>query len=175
MAWGMFALMIGWGGGQETIRRWVRAPLGAWGWSVLAVIVGLIPLNVFVLNWKLFPSAWLIFAWLLFALINPLLEEGYWRGLLLDTTTEWPGWLGVMYSSFFFAINHPLTIGVYSIANRHPAVLISTFIMGLVWGVTYRKTRSLRWIICAHMLTDLLNLSVLSFLNIVVPPVQPVH
>lgn len=171
--WGIFALMIAWGGGREAIRRWLRAPQGAWGWSVLAVVVGLIPLSVFILHWKLFPSVWIILAWLLFALINPFLEEGYWRGLLLDNTTSWPSWLGVLYSTFFFAINHPLTLGVYSIANRHPAVLISTVVMGLAWAVVYRKTHSLRWTIFAHTLTDLLNLSILTFLNIVVPPSLP--
>jgi len=167
--WAMFALMIAWGGGREAIKRWLRAPQGAWGWSALAVVVGLIPLGVFLRYWKLFPSAWIILAWLLLALINPPLEEGYWRGLLLDNTASWPGWLAVLYSSFFFAINHPLTFGVYSIANRNPVVLISTFVMGVVWGVTYRNTRSLRWTIFAHCLTDLLNLSVLAFLNVFVP------
>jgi membrane protease YdiL (CAAX protease family) len=98
------------------------------------------------------------------------LEEGYWRGLLLDNTRHWPAWLGVLYSTVFFAMNHPLTVGVYSIANRHPAVLISTGIMGLAWAVVYRKTHSLRWTMFAHMLADLLNLSILAFLNIVVPP-----
>ncbi|MGA9365705.1 MAG: CPBP family intramembrane glutamic endopeptidase [Bacteroidota bacterium] len=175
VVWGMFAFMIAWGGGREATRRWLQAPQGAWGWSVLAVAVGLIPLSIFIQNWKLFLSVWLVLAWLLFALINPFLEEGYWRGLLLDNTKHWPGWVGVLYSTFFFAINHPLTIGVYSIANRHPVVLISTFVMGLVWAVVYRKTHSLRWTIFAHMLTDLLNLSVLAFLNIVVPPSLPHH
>jgi membrane protease YdiL (CAAX protease family) len=173
--WGMFAVMIAWGGGREAIRRWLQKPQRAWGWSVLAIVVGLIPLSIFIQNWKLFPSVWLVLAWLLFALINPFLEEGYWRGVLLDNTKPWPGWVGVLYSTFFFAINHPLTIGVYSIANRHPAVLISTFVMGLAWAVVYRKTQSLRWPIVGHVLTDLLNLSVLTFLNIVVPPSLPHH
>jgi len=81
----------------------------------------------------------------------------------------------VLYSSFFFATNHPLTVGVHSIANRHPAVLISTFVMGLVWAVVYHKTQSLRWTIFGHFLTDLLNLSIPAFLNIVVPPGLPAH
>ena len=173
VVWGMFGFMIAFGGGREAIRRWLQAPQGGWSWAVLAMVVGLIPLSVFLLGWKLFPSAWIVAAWLLFALINPFLEEGYWRGLLLDSTKNWPGWLGVLYSTFFFAINHPLTIGVYSIANRHPVVLISTIIMGLAWAVVYRRTRSLRWTIIAHMLTDLLNLSILAFMNIVVPPGLP--
>jgi hypothetical protein len=45
-----------------------------------------------------------------------------------------------------------------------------SYSMGLAWAVVYRRTRSLRWTIIAHMLTDLLNLSILAFMNIVVPP-----
>ena len=171
--WGMFALLIAWGGEREAIWRWSRPPQGAWGWSVLPIVVGLIPLPLFLLNWKLLDSAWLGLAWLIFALINAPLEEGYWRGLLLDKTSSWPSWLSVLYSSFFFAINHPLTFGVHSIANRHPITTVSTFIMGLVWAVVYRKTGSLRWAVIAHILVDLFNLSILAFLNVYVPSSLP--
>ena len=171
--WFLFAFMIFWGTRRETIRGWLQASQGSWGWALLAVSAGLIPLGIFLLNWQLFPSIWFVLGWLLFALVNPVLEEGYWRGLLLDATSNWPGWLGVLYSSFFFAINHILTLGVFSIANHHPATFVSTFIMGLTWAVVYRRTQSLRWVIFGHLVTDLLNLSVLSFVNIVVPPAMP--
>src|SRR5688572_19372103 len=140
--WAMFGLLIWWGGGRDAIRKWWRAPHGASGWSALAIAVGLIPLPILLLNWTLLDSLALAAAWILFALINAPLEEGYWRGLLLDRTANWPGWLGMLYSSFFFAVNHPMTFGVHSIANRHPATVISTFIMGMVWAVVYRKTGS---------------------------------
>jgi len=169
----MFALLISLCGGWRAIQQWVRAPRGGWNWSVLAIVIGLIPLPLFLLNWKLLDTVWLGLAWFVFALINPILEEGYWRGVLLDTTREWPGWLSVLYSSFFFAINHPLTFGIHSIANRHPVTVISTFVMGLVWAVVYRKTGSLRWTILAHFLVDLFNLSVLAFLNVYVPSSLP--
>lgn len=171
--WGTFATLIAWGGGRESIQRWSRPSQGAWGWSVLAIVVGLIPLPLFLLNWKLFDSVWLGLTWLIFALINAPLEEGYWRGLLLDKMIGWPSWLSVLYSSFFFAVNHPLTFGVYSIANRHPVTTISTFIMGLIWAIVYRKTGSLRWVVIAHILVDLFNLSILAFLNLYVPPSLP--
>lgn len=168
--WAMFAILIAWGGGREAVRRWARSPQGAWGWSGLAIVVALIPLPLFVLNVRLFDSLWLVLAWVIFALVNPLLEEGYWRGLLLDNAAGWSGWLSVPYSSFFFAINHPLTFGVHSIANRHPVTTISTFTMGLIWAIVYRRTGSLRWTVLAHFLVDLFNLSVLAFLNVYVPP-----
>jgi uncharacterized protein len=169
--WGMFGLMIAWAGGKDAIRRWWQPPQGGRRWTMLAIGAGLIPMGVFVSGWNLFPSISLVLAWLLFALVNPLLEEGYWRGVLLDCTERWPAWAAIIYSSVFFAINHPLSFGVYSIANQHPAVLISTFVMGVVWAVIYRKTRSLRWVTISHCLTDLLSLSVLTFLNIYVPSI----
>jgi len=171
--WMMFGLLIAWGGGREAIRNWARAPQGARGWSALAIVVGLIPLPLFLSNWTLFDSPALGLAWLIFALVNAPLEEGYWRGLLLDKAAGWPGWLSVLYSSFCFAINHPLTFGVHSIANRHPVTVLSTFIMGLAWASVYRKTGSLRWTVSAHVLVDLFNLSVLAFLNVYVPPSLP--
>jgi CAAX protease family protein len=171
--WSLFALLIAWGGGREAVRRWAGPARGSWGWSALAIGVALIPLPLLLLNWKLFDSPGLVLAWIMFALINAPLEEGYWRGVLLDNAPGWPGWLSVLYSSFFFALNHPLTFGVYSEANRHPATAISTFIMGLVWAIVYRKTGSLRWAVVAHVLVDLFNLSVLAFLNIYIPRSLP--
>lgn len=173
--WGLFALLIGWVGGKESIGFWLRRPQGSWGWSALAVIVGLIPLPLFLMNWHLLSpiSVWL--PWLVFALINPWLEEGYWRGLLLDATSEWPGWLSVLYSSLLFATNHPLSWGVHSIANRHPVTFISTFIMGVVWSIVYRKTNSLRFAVLGHILVDLFNLTVPVFLNLYVPSELPIR
>jgi len=168
--WSAFASLIAWGGGRDAIGRWLRRPHGAWGWSALAMVVGLLPLPIFLLNYQLLTPAWIWLPWLVFASINPWLEEGYWRGLLLDATAEWPGWFGILSASVLFAANHPLTFGVHSIANRHPAVLISTFLMGLVWAIVYRKTLSLRWTIFSHVLVDLFNLSVVVFLNLWVPP-----
>lgn len=170
VSWGLFALFMYWGGGKESVRRWLHASHASWKWSALAIVVGLIPLPILLLNWHLFDSPWLIAAWLIFALINPFLEEGYWRGVLLDHTTQWNSVLSILYSSFFFAVNHPLTWGVFSIANNNMATAISTFIMGLAWALVYRKTGSLRWVIISHFLVDLFNLSILTFMNVYIPP-----
>jgi len=167
--WVLFGLIIGWASGRNGIRRWLQPPTGHRAWTVLAIAAGLIPLGVFLQGWSLFTSAWLVLAWLLFAVINPVLEEGYWRGVLLDHTAKWPAWAAITYSAFFFAINHPLSFGVYSVANQHPSLWVSTFVMGLVWGLIYRKTGSLRWVTGSHVLVDLLSLSVLTFLNLYVP------
>lgn len=168
--WTMLALLIMWGGGVAAIRRWLGKPKGGWGWSLLSVVIGFIPVWLLLQNWQLLASLWGWLPWLLVALINPWLEEGYWRGLLLDLTKSWAAWASVLYTSLLFALSHPLMWGVHSLANRDPAVVVSTLLMGVCWAVTYRRTGSLRWVIFAHMLVDLFNISVATFLNLYIPP-----
>jgi hypothetical protein len=38
--------------------------------------------------------------------------------------------------------------------------------MGIIWGLDFKKTNSLRWIIFAHFLVDFFNLSASSFLDL---------
>lgn len=169
--WAVLASLIAFCGGREAVGRWLRRPRGSRGWSVLVVAFGLAPLPVFAQNWQLLLSpAWLLLPWLLFALVNPWLEEGYWRGLLLDASAGRPGWLGVLYVSAAFALGHPLMWGVHSLAARDPAVLIFTLASGAVKAIAYIRTGSLRWAIFSHALVDLFNLNVVVLLNLYVPP-----
>jgi hypothetical protein len=57
---------------------------------------------VFLLNFRSLNQSWIISSWLAVALIDPWLEEGYWRGLLMDSARGWPGWLVVEYTTFWF-------------------------------------------------------------------------
>jgi hypothetical protein len=49
-------------------------------------------------------------------------------------------------------------------------LLVNALVLGIVFGVIYKKTDSLRWPIVAHAIADLLGLSVAVFLNLWVPP-----
>lgn len=165
--WGLFAGFAKLTGGEY--RRWFGPARGNRGWSILAVLVGLMPLQIFLQHRDLVNTPTLVLAWIAFAAINPVLEEVYWRGALLDATSEWPAWLAILFSSSFFALNHTLTLGVNSVPNRHPATLIVTFILGVVWGIAYQRTRTLRFSTVGHVAVDLLNLSVAAFLNLYLP------
>lgn len=165
--WTTLALLILWGGGPGSVKRWLGKPKGSrWGWFLLALVVGFIPFIVFVQNRQLLSPVGIWLPWLLFALINPWLEEGYWRGLLLDAAAGWKSWQSVLYTSAVYAASHPLMWGVNSFANREIVVLASTFVMGICWAIIYRKTGSLRYPIFSHVLVDLFNLSVAIFLNL---------
>jgi len=156
--------------GKESIKKLFAKPQGRVVWLILCLIVALVPLPIFLMNLNLITSPVVIALWLLFAVINPIFEQIYWRGFLL-TTLPFSNKLSVAYSTVFFVLSHPLMWGVFSIANRSWMTWVSLLLMGIVWSVTYLKTKSLRWCIVSHILVDIFNLSVLVFLNIYIPPV----
>jgi len=166
--WCLFLFFIVKFGCSDSVRTWLKKPVGSVGWSVLALVVGVIPMAIFfkhvdlLITWKI----WL--PWIILALINPWIEEFYWRGLLSDYTAKWNIWLGVLFTSFLFAANHAV-FGVNSELFRGVEVFISTFIMGVIWAIAFKKTFSLRWLILAHFLVDFFNLSVPSFLDLYKP------
>jgi len=163
--WCLFIYFIIQYGGKESIKAWLKKPTGHWGWSTLALLIGFLPLQLF-LAFSNTLSSWTVWLpWILLALINPWIEEFYWRGLLLDYTRDWKNWISVLYTTFFFSMNHAV-FGINSELSSGPEVIISTFILGVVWAIVYQKTGSLRWCILAHFLVDFFNLSVPSFLDL---------
>ena len=168
--WMIISFLILWGGGKTSIRKWLGPSQGRWGWAVLALILALPPLQMFLTKGYLLKGISIWLPWLLLGLINPFLEEGYWRGLVLDSAANWSKWLAVSFSSAFFTLNHLVGLGATSIACRNPVFLANVFIIGIIFGIIYYKTRSLRWLILSHGLTDLFSLSVPVFLNLYIPP-----
>nr|WP_246594210.1 CPBP family intramembrane glutamic endopeptidase [Evansella tamaricis] len=148
-----------------TFTSWLQKPKGHKGWILLAFSVSLLPLPAFIFGWHTLDSGLIISLWILTFLINPPLEEGYWRGVMMEITQHWPAWLSIIYTSVFFTASHPLMWGVFSIANQSPVTWAAVFLMGLAWGTYFYKTKSLRWVIVAHIIVDILNLCVPVFLN----------
>ena len=167
--WSAIAGLILWGAQGKPARLWLGRPRGAGVWSLLAVAVGLLSVREFLSGWHVLESPVLLALWLGFGLVNPWFEEGYWRGLLIDATSGWLKGLGVVYSTVFFALSHPLIWGVNSTALRHPAALVGLGLVGGVWGLAYWRTGSLRWTIVGHACANLLGLSVPILLNLQVP------
>jgi membrane protease YdiL (CAAX protease family) len=150
---------------KETRKKWLQKPKKSFGWNILALFIGILPLPLFLMHYETLEVWQVWLPWILLALINPWLEEFYWRGLLLDYTKNWSNWTAIIFTSLVFALNHAV-FGVNSELNSGITVIISTFIMGIIWGLVFKKTDSLRWIILAHFLVDLFNLSAASFLDL---------
>lgn len=81
----------------DKIRGWLNKPQGHWGWIILAAILGLSTLPLFLNNLDLFRNPAVLIPHVVFFLINPWLEEFYWRGLLIDVTEKWAVWASVLY------------------------------------------------------------------------------
>ncbi|MCL1878898.1 MAG: CPBP family intramembrane metalloprotease [Defluviitaleaceae bacterium] len=156
--------------GKDEIWLLFQKPVGSRGWLALSVLVGLIPLSILLLNLELLISfPFVATLWLLFAFINPFFEQVFWRGYLLNNLPFPVGWR-VIYSAALFVVSHPLMWGIFSIANRSWMAMVSLVIMGIVWGVVYVKTKSLRWCYISHFMVNIGNLTVFVFLNLYIPP-----
>jgi len=140
---------------KDTRKIWLQKSKGSFGWNILALFIGILPLPLFLMHYETL-NVWKIWLpWILLALINP------W----LDYTKNWSNLIAIIFTSLVFALNHAV-FGVNSELNSGITVIISTFIMGIIWGLVYKKTDSLRWIILAHFLVDFFNLSSASFLDL---------
>ncbi len=165
IGWGLWLFFILKYAGINSIKNWLVRPKGRFGWSALGLLVGLIPLPIFLLYNEALAGWHVWLPWVLLALINPWIEEFYWRGLLLDYINNWPIWTSVLFTSLLFAFNH-IAFGINSGVNSGIELIISTFIMGVVWAIIYLKTGSLRWAIFSHFMVDFLSLSTPAFLDL---------
>jgi len=157
--------------GSKHLGHWLNQSKKAPFWVTITMLVGIFPLSILLMNYHLFDSMWLVLFWIAFALVNPWFEEYYWRGILLDALlVRLPKWAAVLYTTILFVISHPLMWGVFSYASKSYHLYIYLFVAGIVWAITYLKTKSLRYVILSHFIVDIGNLTVLTFLNIYVPP-----
>ena len=101
---------------KGTRKNWLRKSKASFGWNILALFVGILPLPLFLMHFKTLAVWQVCLPWILLALINPWLEEFYWRGLLLDYTKNWSNWIAIIFTSLVFALNHAV-FGVNSELN----------------------------------------------------------
>ena len=167
--WALLALIC-WGSGQLSALVSAYARRTTRGWWVINVVVGLIPLPILLRNTSLLRMKSLVVYWLVIAVLNPFVEEAYWRGLLGSLTAHWAAVLSLAYTSLFFALAHPLLWGVFSVGNRSWQTIAALIVMGAVWAGTFRRTRSLQAVTLSHCLVDVGNMTVWVFMNLYIPP-----
>jgi membrane protease YdiL (CAAX protease family) len=174
--WGSMLLIIKLFGDSKRQKAWFSTPQSSRWWLFLAIFVGLIAFPILLIpNISVMRSIPLVIAWFAFAVINSICEELYWRGFLLDETGHLPRLFSVGYSSLLFIGVHPLVLGVFSRVQAfdpaHPLALLPficiLIVLSVVWCLLYLKTGSLHWSILSHFLTDLGNLSVFLFMNMI--------
>jgi membrane protease YdiL (CAAX protease family) len=168
--WGILALFIILKKNTKNmIKRWLQPSKGNILWSILPFFFAIMTIPMLIINWHFLANLEILIPLIIFTAINPFMEEFFWRGLLLDVFDKWPIWSKVLYSSVLFTMNHPLVIGIFSIANRMVIFLFTTLILSTIFAIVYIKTSTLRWLILAHMLMDFLGISIVVFLNYYIP------
>jgi membrane protease YdiL (CAAX protease family) len=174
--WGMLLFFIFILNNKKNPLLWFKKSQGSYWWTFLAIGIGLISFPaLFIPNYKVMNSVSLIMVWFSFALVNSPIEEAYWRAFLLDKTKYLPRMFGVIYSTVLFTAIHPLNLGVFSnIQAFNPSkpfmllpFLLILIMLSLVYCLIYIKTKSLRLPVLSHILTDLGNLSIFLFMNMI--------
>jgi len=154
---------------RTSIKKWLQPAKGNKLWSIIPFLFTFMSLPMLIMNWALLADPYILISLIIFSVVNPWFEEFYWRGLILDLTEKWSLWVRLLYSAVLFTINHPLMVGIFSIANRMVVFLFTTVILGVIYGLIYIKTASLRWLILAHGLLNFLGISTAIFLNYYIP------
>lgn len=174
--WTMLFIFMTFTGKRVDQLLWFRKSQGSRLWVFLALVMGLISFPaLFIPNFHVIQSVSPVIVLCVFALINAPFEEAYWRGFLLDETAHLPRVYGVLYSTVFFTAIHPVNLGIFSkIQAFDPSrpmalvpFLIILIMLSLVYSLLYLKTKSLRLPIMSHILTDIGNLSIFLFMNMV--------
>jgi membrane protease YdiL (CAAX protease family) len=174
--WAMLFIFMRFSGKRKDQLSWFRKPKGSILWVFLALVIGMISFPaLFIPNFNVIQSVSLVVALCVFSLINASFEEAYWRGFLLDETAHLPRVFGVLYSTVLFTAIHPLNLGVFSKIQAFDPTrpmalvpfLIILIVLSLVYSLLYLKTKSLRLPILSHLLTDIGNLSIFLFMNMV--------
>jgi membrane protease YdiL (CAAX protease family) len=165
--WSSLAGLVARSSSPEQRRRWLAPGRGHWLWAGLALVMGLIAFPLLLIpNLELLRSPLLAALWLGIAVVNGSLEELYWRGLLLDAFGRRQA-LGVAYTAILFTAIHPLMWGVFSRPMAFVPFWGIVAAISLAYSVIYLNTRSLRWPILSHILSDIGNLSIFVFMNLV--------
>jgi membrane protease YdiL (CAAX protease family) len=155
------ALLRGFG----AYRHWLQPSQGRWGWlALLNPIFIIIPTVIFFGSLSLTGGV-RVLAWVLITIMNPIVEEGFWRATLMDASRDWPWSASILYSAVWFGLSHPLVIGINIALAAGVMAFIGKFINGLIWSLVYERTKSLRWSIATNILANVFSIGI--FLGII--------
>jgi len=92
-------------------------------------------------------------------LVNPWLEELYWRGLSYQLFGQRPA-VSFLLSAVGFGLSHPLIFGINSPGIAGVPGFVGPFVIGAIWWFCLRKTATLRGCIVTHFLIDVSGMAV---------------
>lgn len=129
------------------------APVKSRQWGVIGLPFVFVAFYfVFIPNRELLKwDCWLLLH-LIICLVNPFMEEMYWRGLAGKFSSR--PLYSYLFSTIAFAASHPLVLGVNSPGVAGWIGFTGTFLVGSMLWLVFFKTRSLRLCVLIHFLID---------------------
>lgn len=130
-----------------------------WQWNLLfAPIIILVIYFIFIPNFNLFKwDYWLVLN-IIICLINPFMEEIYWRGLV-SKISDVP-FHSFLFSTLGFAASHTLLFGIVSPGVAGWIGFAGAFLAGGLFWLCSFKTKSLRGCVINHFLVDVAGMAV---------------
>lgn len=121
--------------------------------AVFIPVMSIAPIQVFMISF-------------LYALINGTIEELFWRGIYTNAFPNNP-LRGYVIPTFLFGLWH---ISLYFLKDMEykggfPALVGGATFMGILWGYTAYKTKSIRMVILAHIITNFFAFSGMIYEN----------
>lgn len=146
--------------GISSLLTIFKKPDGKYYWNVLAVILSAGSIFYFFENIEYYKIIPYLVSGIIFSLINPIIEELYWRKVLLDSIKKY--WLlQAVYFNILFSLIHYLALGQISSPNREIIIIPITFFAGLIWSLIFKKTGTTKYIIIGHFIMDICGFSAL--------------
>lgn len=134
-------------------------------WTI--VIPALLPVAALISQFDFVPGVFFLYI-LIFAIINSVIEEIYWRGFLYNLAVSKS--IRILLSAGLFSFSHYLFWGFW---YRTPIIMIptvvSTFIMGLLWMHFMNRENKIIYPILSHLIVDILNCSVAVYFGLIHP------
>lgn len=148
---------------KQDLQR-LFAPVKKWYWALAGLPFVVIAITgIFIPNLDLLQfDHWLVLH-LIICLVNPCMEEMYWRGLAARFS-ERP-LSSYLFSTLGFAASHALVLGVNTTGVAGLIGFAGTFIVGSMFWLVFWKTRSLWLCVLIHFLIDFFGMAAFTLAN----------
>jgi len=143
--------------GRQDFRN-LFAPVRKPYWGLLGIPFLVVAIcGIFIPNLHLIQfDHWLIFH-LIICLVNPFMEEMYWRGIVSWLSNR--SLYSYLFSTLAFAGSHTSILGVNTRGVAGWIGFTGTFIVGSMFWLVFYKTRSLWLCVLIHFLIDFFGLA----------------
>ncbi|HEY1025126.1 MAG TPA: CPBP family intramembrane glutamic endopeptidase [Sphingobacteriaceae bacterium] len=141
------------------VKQMFRRPQKGFWYLLPAIFIIPAFITVFLPHADLLQLDRLLLLNILAAIINPFIEEIYWRGMI-SKIFERQAWMSFSVSVTGFALSHPLLMGINSESLDGMPGFFGSLVTGTIWWLCYNKTKSLTGNVVTHSIANICGMTV---------------